>query len=197
MPAELIKDIFQRNGFNLTEEQIQRFDLYLRELKRWNKVHNLTSLEEDEQIIKRHFLDSLTLTLCIEEKGIDVKGKKVCDVGSGAGFPGVPLKIFYQDAINLTLIESVSKKCSFLEYLKVVLDIDYRVLCTRAEKVKEKFYVVVSRALGPLEETLPLLINLSEAYIMVMKGREPVEGFEYCYINLPDIKGNYILLYTL
>lgn len=162
-------------------------------MKRWNKVHNLTSIEEDHLIVVRHFLDSISLSLCFEEKSIRVDGLSVCDVGSGAGFPGVPLKIFYGDRINLTLIESVHKKCSFLEYLKVKLSLDYEVLCTRAEKVERTFDLVVCRALGKLEDILELLRRLSSRYIFIMKGSEVPTGFDYCRISLPDIKESYVI----
>lgn len=156
-------------------------------------MHNLTSVKGDEEIVIRHFLDSVSLKFCIEEKGIDVKDLSVCDVGSGAGFPGVPLKIYYGDRIKLTLVEAVAKKCSFLEYLKVRLGIDYRVLCMDARKLEETFDLVVSRALGKVEKILPILQRLSKGYVMVMKGRDVPEGYEYCKISLGDIKESYIL----
>ncbi|MEN3028551.1 MAG: 16S rRNA (guanine(527)-N(7))-methyltransferase RsmG [Aquificaceae bacterium] len=185
-------EVFRRNGFELSQKQVQNFSLYLQELKRWNRVHNLTSLREDRDIIVRHFLGSLTVSLCLKEKGVEVNGLNLCDVGSGAGFPGVPLKIYYGDLIELTLIEAVAKKCSFLEYLKTRLGISYRVLCKEAQRVEERFDLVVSRALGKLEDILPLLLNLSKGYVLVMKGSAPEEGYNHCKINLPDVKG-YIL----
>lgn len=168
------------------------FETYLKELKRWNKVHNLTSLKEDRDIVIRHFLDSITISLCLKEKGVKVEGLSVCDVGSGAGFPGVPLKIYYGDKIDLTLVEAVAKKCSFLEYLKTKLPISYRVLCKEAQKLQESFDLVVCRALGKLEDILPLLEGLSNRYILIMKGSEVPEGYPYCKIDLPHIK-SYIL----
>ncbi|MDW8293821.1 MAG: 16S rRNA (guanine(527)-N(7))-methyltransferase RsmG [Aquificaceae bacterium] len=185
-------ETFSRNGFELSQEQVKHFSLYLQELKRWNRVHNLTALKEDRDIVVRHFLDSLTVSLCLKEKGVEVGGLKLCDVGSGAGFPGVPLKIYYGDLIELTLIEAVAKKCSFLEYLKTRLGLSYRVLCKEAQSVKERFDLVVSRALGKLENILPLLLGLSERYVLVMKGGEPEEGYQHCRIELPDVRG-YIL----
>ncbi|MDW8032358.1 MAG: 16S rRNA (guanine(527)-N(7))-methyltransferase RsmG [Aquificaceae bacterium] len=185
-------ETFSRNGFELSEQQVKHFSLYLQELKRWNRVHNLTALKEDRDIVVRHFLDSLTVSLCLKEKGVEVGGLKLCDVGSGAGFPGVPLKIYYGDLIELTLIEAVAKKCSFLEYLKTRLGLSYRVLCKEAQSVKERFDLVVSRALGKLENILPLLLGLSERYVLVMKGSEPEEGYQHCRIELPDVRG-YIL----
>ncbi|MFN3976654.1 MAG: 16S rRNA (guanine(527)-N(7))-methyltransferase RsmG [Aquificaceae bacterium] len=188
----LIREVFQRNGFSLHEDQIRSFDTYLRELKRWNKVHNLTALKEDEEIVIRHFLDSVSVSLCLEERGIKVDGLSLCDVGSGAGFPGVPLKIYYGDRIDLTLVESVAKKCAFLEYVKVKLGLSYRVVCKEAQRVEEKFDLVVCRALGKLKDILPILDRLSRRYILIMKGSTPPEGYDYCKIDLPDIK-SYIL----
>ncbi|RMG99568.1 MAG: 16S rRNA (guanine(527)-N(7))-methyltransferase RsmG [Aquificota bacterium] len=190
---ELVSRVFLRNKIVLSDQQAELFSIYLEELKRWNRVHNLTSIEEDEEIVIRHFLDSVSLKLCMEEKGLRVEGLSLCDVGSGAGFPGVPLKIYYQDRIKLTLIERVAKKCSFLEYLKVRLGIEYRVLCKDAGSVEETFDVVVCRALGKLEEILPILQRLSKGYVMVMKGKEVPQGYDHCRISLRDIRESYIL----
>lgn len=122
----------------------------------------MTAIEEDEEIVIRHFLDSVSVSLCLEEKGIRVDGLSLCDVGSGAGFPGVPLKIYYKDSINLTLIESVAKKCAFLEYIKVKLGLSYRVICKDAQRVEEMFDLVVCRAFGKLKDILPILDRLSK-----------------------------------
>jgi 16S rRNA (guanine527-N7)-methyltransferase len=189
-----MEEIFKRNGFELSSDQIKLFEIYLQELKRWNRVHKLTSIEDREKIIIRHFVDSLTLSLCFQQKGIYVIGKSVCDVGSGAGFPGVPLKIYYKDGIKLTLVESTAKKCAFLEYIRVRLSLDYTVVCKRAEQMLENsFDIVVSRALGKLEEVVPMLWRLSRQFIFIMKGKELPKGYDYCKINTHDIKNNYIL----
>ncbi len=193
-----MKSLFERNGFELSEDDLEKFRTYLKELKRWNRVHNLTSVRGDKEIVIRHFVDSLLLTRCFERINLDWKGKSVADVGSGAGFPGVPLKIYLKD-INLTLIESVAKKCSFLEYLKVKLNLDYRVICDRAEKVNERFYIVVSRALGEFEKIIKILEKLSDGYVFVMKGRELKKewitdlGYEPCDVNSRDLGKMYIL----
>lgn len=128
----------------------------------------------------------------MEEKDIKVEGLSVCDVGSGAGFPGVPLKIYYGDKIDLTLVESVAKKCAFLEYIKVKLGLSYRVICKEAQRVEESFDLVVCRALGKLKDILPILDKLSKRYILIMKGSSMPEGYDYCKVDLPDIK-SYIL----
>ena len=135
----------------------------------------------------------MSLSLCFRELGVDPHSKTLCDVGTGAGFPGVPLQIYYQNRLNLTLVESVAKKCSFLEYLKVVLGLDYRVECKRAEDLDRTFQVVFCRALGKFEDVLPLLLSLSEEYVFVMKGKEPIKGYGFCKIDLEDIKDSYVV----
>jgi len=191
-----MREIFREAGFELEEEDLRRLEIYLEELKRWNRVHNLTAIERDEEIVKRHFVDSLSLAKCFLDLGIDWKGKDIADVGSGAGFPGVLLKIYLKE-FNLFLIESVGKKCSFLEYLKVKLDLDWEVICDRAERVKRKFYIVVARALGEFEEIRPLLESLSERYVFVMKGKDIKEEWKKEYdvyeVNINGLPKSYIL----
>ncbi len=193
-----IERFFSRAGFTLEEEDLQRFSLYLHELIRWNRVHNLTSIKDKEGIIRKHFLDSLSIARCFLDLGIEWKGKDVADIGSGAGFPGVPLKIYLKD-IDLYLIESSSKRCSFLEFLKAKLSLDWHVLCRRAESVEKKFHIVVCRALGELEDILPLLEALSSAYIFVMKGKNIKErwltefGLRTYRVRLAGIPESYIL----
>ncbi len=122
----------------------------------------------------------------------------MADVGSGAGFPGVPLKIYLED-IKLYLIEASSKKCSFLEYLKVKLGEDYEVICDRAERVEKKFDATLSRALGEFEEVHKLLENLSNRYVFVMKGKEIKRewiaklGYKLCNLKLSFIPESYVL----
>ena len=129
---------------------------------------------------------------------MDWKGKEFADIGSGAGFPGVPLKIYLGD-IKLFLIEAVAKKCSFLEYLKVKLHEDYEVICERAENLNRNFDVVIARALGEFEDIYELLEKLSRRYVFVMKGREIkkewIEGLGYnlCELKLSFMPRTYVL----
>lgn len=182
----------------LSEEQAKKFEIYLKELLKWNRVHNLTAINQPEEIIKRHFIESVSLYRCFKKAGLDWKGKTFADVGSGAGFPGVPLKIYLND-IKLYLVEAVAKKCSFLEYLKVKLGEDYEVLCERAEKLNREFDVVVSRALGEFEKVYKLLEKLSMGYVFVMKGKEIKEewvkelGYNLCKLELSFVSGSYVL----
>ncbi len=198
MGEDKIVSIFKEAGFSLSDEDVEKFLIYLRELKRWNRVHNLTAVEDEEDIVRRHFLDSLSLAKCFSDLRIDWKGRDIADVGSGAGFPGVPLKIYLKD-FNLFLVESVGKKCSFLEFLKVKLGLEWEVICERAEKLERKFYIVIARALGEFEEIVPILERLSERYVFVMKGKRIEDrwirdfGYKKYRVKLKGLPESYIL----
>ena len=124
---------FRQHGFPLTHDQREQFVIYRGELQRWNSRVNLTSIRDDRDIVMKHFLDSVAALQHFSIKA----GDSVVDVGSGAGFPGLPLKIYLPD-IQLTLVESSSKKASFLQFLMTQLNIasagaDVRIVVQRAE----------------------------------------------------------------
>ena len=109
---EELQQILLQYGFPLEPVQLDQFVIYWRELKRWNSRMNMTSIREDREIIIKHFLDSLSVLQCFDIK----PGDSVIDIGTGAGFPGLPIKIYIPD-IKLVLVESSSKKVSFLRFL--------------------------------------------------------------------------------
>ena len=193
---EKLKELAEKNGIYLSEDQLKKFEIYLNTLTKWNRVYNLTSIRKKEEIITKHFLDSLTLVKLFEKINLDVKGKKIADLGTGAGFPGVPLKIYYGDDIDLYLIEAVQKKCIFLEMLKKELGIEYIVLCDRAENIKdEKFDVVVSRATGETFDVLKWGKDLLKkgGYLIIMKAKKVEEELRpftvsLSFIGLPERK---------
>ena len=112
MESTSIEVEFRKSSFPLSDLQVYQFGLYLKQLKAWNSYINLTSIDDELGIIHKHFLDSLKLLKFIELP----LACRLIDIGSGAGFPGLPLKI-YQPSINLLLVESVSKKASFLQFV--------------------------------------------------------------------------------
>ncbi len=193
---EKLKELAEKNGIHLSEDQLKKFEIYLNTLTKWNRVYNLTSIRKKEEIITKHFLDSLTLVKLFEKINLDVKGKKIADLGTGAGFPGVPLKIYYGDDIDLYLIEAVQKKCIFLEMLKKELGIEYTVLCDRAENIKdEKFDIVVSRATGETFDVLKWGKDLLKkgGYLIIMKAKKVEEELRpftvsLSFIGLPERK---------
>lgn len=152
-------------GLDLTLRQVKQFQIYYRELVSWNKRVNLTAIVDYDEVQVKHFLDSLTLVPVLNAALI----LRVLDVGSGAGLPGVPLKIVCP-SISLTLLDSVAKKTSFLSYLVARLELDsVEILTERAENLaqkegyREQFDLVLSRAVG----TLPTLIELTLPFCKV------------------------------
>lgn len=127
-----LKETFDQHGFPLTTQQVAQFDRYRTELLQWNKHINLTAITDEDEIIHKHFLDSLRVLEHISLKS----GDTVIDVGTGAGFPGIALKIYVPD-IRLTLVEASKKKGSFLKFLSLQLNLHQKVntevLTERAE----------------------------------------------------------------
>jgi len=162
-------------GIPLREQHLNAFSLYKAELRKWNRKVNLTAIEDDEEIAIKHFLDSLTLIPFIEE------GMRVLDIGSGAGFPGLVLKI-YEPSLRLLLMEASQKKVFFLRHMVRVMGLrGVEVLHRRAEEVAEeyrgRFDLVVSRALGPLRDFVIVALPYAKpsGLIIAMKGRRGEE----------------------
>jgi 16S rRNA (guanine527-N7)-methyltransferase len=150
-------------SIELTERQTARFETYYNELTEWNRKFNLTAITEYAEVQVKHFLDSLTACLALD--GQPPPGTKVIDVGAGAGFPGLPLKLAFPD-ICVVLTDSLGKRTRFLHHLVEVLDIaDVEIFTGRAEELghrpdlRENFDLVVSRGVAKLpvllEYTLP------------------------------------------
>lgn len=143
-------------GIFLDEDQIGKFDLYRKELLKWNEKTNLISEKSAQEIASRHFLDSLTAWQFIHKTDA-----RIIDIGSGAGFPGIPLKIAIP-ALRLYLVETNRKKVSFLKHIVRLLKLtDTVVLHERVEnlvmagKWKSFFDILISRAAFKLPEMLP------------------------------------------
>ena len=165
-------------GIQLNSEQVGKFELYYRELIDWNERMNLTSITDYEGVQVKHFLDSLTVKAGM--KSPDTKqGLNVIDIGSGAGLPGIPLKIAFPD-IKLVLLEATSKKAVFLQHVINRLGLDnVEVITDRAEVIahsaqyREKYDLVLSRAVSSLptlaELTLPFC-TVGGRFIAQKKG---------------------------
>ena len=117
--SSLLKKCSAEIGVSLEADQIRQFMIYLEQLQAWNRSVNLTSITLDEEIIIKHFVDSLVALKAEEIR----PGARLLDVGTGAGFPGIPLRIVRQD-LNITLIEPVQKKISFLHYIVGLLRLE-------------------------------------------------------------------------
>ena len=148
---ELCCSEFEKYGLELTQEKYEKFDKYAEFLVEYNKNVNLTAITDSEEILVKHFIDS-TLIL----KYIDIpENSSIIDVGTGAGFPSVPLKIMRPD-IKLTLLDSLAKRITFLQKLCEIIEIDAECIHGRAEDIakmpeyREKFYFACARAVANL-----------------------------------------------
>ena len=141
-------------SINLSDIKLEQFYTYMNLLIEWNKKINLTAIVEEKDIIIKHFLDSLTISKYINSN------QKIMDIGTGAGFPGIPLKIV-QENINMNLIDSLNKRITFLNEvvnkieLKNIVAIHSRAEdLAKIEEHREKYDIVVSRAVAKLNTLL-------------------------------------------
>lgn len=158
---DYLRDQAANYGITLEPDVLQKLDVYAELLVDWNQRMNLTAITEPQEIVIKHFLDSLLLTAVTE---IPQNGSLV-DVGTGAGFPGVPVKILRPD-LELTLLDSLNKRLIFLEVLCDQLGISAQRVHARAEEagrgaLRERFDLATARAVAPLsqlcEYCLPLV----------------------------------------
>lgn len=166
----------------LDENQIEKFILYKKLLQEWNEKINITSITEDSEIDIKHFIDSI-----VPIKTGLLNGKlKVIDIGTGGGFPGIPLKILNED-LDILLLDSTNKKIKFLDEVIEKLELkDIKAYHGRAEelgrdtKFREKYDVAISRAVASLdtlsEYALPF-VNIG-GYFISMKGPDIEEELE-------------------
>lgn len=175
MISEILEKWCSENSVLLSDKQNSDFETYADLLVEWNKKMNLTAITEENEIAVKHFIDSISVL-----KYADIKnGASVIDIGTGAGFPGIPLKIMRND-IELTLLDSLNKRLIFLENVCQNLDIKAKLIHSRAEEgshkpeLREKFDIAISRAVA----NLPSLCEYCMPYVKVggkfisMKGSD-------------------------
>ena len=175
---ELLKISAEKMGIELSQNQLEKFDLYKKLLLEWNEKMNLTAITDDEGIAIKHFADSISVLPLIENKNASL-----IDVGTGAGFPGIPLKIA-NDGFKVTLLDSLNKRITFLEEVKKELGItNLECIHSRAEDggrnadLREKFNYWVSRAVARLsvlsEYCMPFVAV--GGYFISLKGPDAAE----------------------
>ncbi len=178
---KLARELKKLTGLTLTSRQQAALDIYARELALWNRRFNLTAVDNPPLVQVKHFLDSFSAYLAMRNTPM----ARVIDVGTGAGFPGLPLKILFPK-MRLTLVESVSKKARFCQHMVEQLGLeDVEVLCERAETVgrlaehREQYDWALARAVARMpilmEYLLPLVRLGGKA--LAMKGESaPAEA---------------------
>ncbi|AYJ01558.1 16S rRNA (guanine(527)-N(7))-methyltransferase RsmG [Candidatus Phytoplasma ziziphi] len=171
MPFDRLK-----KDFALSDFQLNQFQEYYLFLTHYNKKTNLTSLTNPKDIYFKHFYDSLLISKTFNFEQIN----SLCDLGTGAGFPGIPLKILYPN-LKVFLIDSSLKKINFLELLIKHLHLtNVFVFKEKIEKHKNKYDFVIARALGKLNLILKLasFVTKDKSYFMAMKGPNYKEEFQ-------------------
>jgi len=199
MPKEEFIIKVKELGLVLTDKELHSLDRYYQILKEENSKYNLTRIIEEEEVYLKHFYDSLTIT-----KVVNIDNRSICDLGSGAGFPGLVLAICFPNA-QLTLIEANGKKCHFLNIVKESLNLDNAtIINTRVEdyskKNREVFDIVTARAVAPLKHLLEYGIPLVKVngYFIAMKANTENEEINIVnYYNKLDIKEESRVIFNL
>ena len=155
-------------GIELDETKLYKLNKFYELLIEWNEKINLTRIVEKEEVYLKHFYDSLTIA-----KVVDLSKKEtLCDVGTGAGFPGVVLKIVYPN-LKITLVDSLLKRVNYLNTIIEELELDnIHATHSRGEDFKEKFDVVTARAVANIEKLLNFTMHLvsRDGIFVAMKG---------------------------
>ena len=165
------QNILKEKGIEVSEHQLQQFQKYYEILVEWNEKMNLTAITDKEDVYLKHFYDSLTLT-----KVCDLTGNlTLCDVGTGAGFPGLVLKIFYPN-LDITLVDALQKRVNYLNRVIENLDLNgIEAIHIRAEDLARKgnkYDIVTARAVANLSKLLSWTMPLvkKNGYFVAMKG---------------------------
>ena len=192
--SKFVETIF---GIALFDNAVQKLKIYLQELIKWNNDINLVSFSSLEEVLWRHFADSLSaLALINKYCPPDLQKPYIIDIGTGAGFPGIPIKIMIP-SIKLTLLESQKKKTMFLIDLVEKLELkgidivkDRAEIIGKKEEFREVFDICIARAVAPFnilyEYTLPLIKK--NGWFIAMKGKEYEKNFKES-INVLNLLG--------
>lgn len=194
---EFYKDILEKATYldiAIESEKVKLLYQYMMSLIEWNEKINLTAITEPKEIILKHYIDSFTINQYI---GND---KKVMDLGTGAGFPGIPLKVI-NDSNKITLVDSLNKRIIFLKEIIDKLDLkNIEAIHGRAEelgrdeKYREQYDVVVSRAVAPMNILLEYMIPMLKVngICICMKGNNATEEIEKAENALKQLDGEII-----
>ncbi len=171
----MLQSAAKQFGLEISTRDAERLLRLLDELDEWNQRMNLTAIRERSQQLTKHLLDSLSLQPFLH-------GERVLDVGTGAGFPGLPLAIVNPQR-HFTLLDSTAKKLKFIDHAAQVLELlNVTTVHARAESYRpaERFHIVTSRAVGPIDRFVKWAGHLcvGGGRLLAMKGRYPAEELE-------------------
>ena len=180
MTPEQFKAALEAKGICLSDQQMSQFDQYFMLLVEWNEKMNLTAITEKEEVYLKHFYDSITIAFSHD---FTKEGVTLCDVGSGAGFPSIPLKIVYPNS-EITIVDSLNKRITFLTTLSERLGLEkVNLFHDRAETFgknkafREQFDFVTARAVARLNVLAELCLPLvkKHGYFLAMKAAKSDE----------------------
>ena len=168
MNKELFIEELNKLGINVTEDQLSKLNKFYKLLIEWNEKINLTRITEENEVYLKHFYDSLTIKKVIDLNEVNT----LCDVGTGAGFPGIVLKIIYPH-LKITLVDSLQKRVNYLNTIIKDLELEnIHAIHSRGEDFKEKFDVVTARAVANIEKLVTYTMHLvnKDGQLVAMKG---------------------------
>ncbi len=194
----ILADGARELGLELSSEQLERFQRFYEVLTEWAQRVSLTAVRDEEGVQRRHFLESAALIPTLEEEGFSLRDRSLIDVGSGAGIPGVPLKIL-EPSLRLTLVEAKQRKAEFLLALLPELGLtDVTVVTRRAEQTahdpryREQYDFAVAKALAPLRTLVELTLPFVRmgGLVLAPKGREAESEVQEARTALETLKGS-------
>lgn len=184
---DFMKEISSKEGFELSDRQLEQLDTYAQLLVDWNTKINLTGITEPDEIAVKHFLDSFLLSKGYEEvigESIPLNSTLI-DVGTGAGFPAIPMKILRSD-LKITLLDSLNKRINFLNEVTSTIGVDSIAVHGRAEETahsnvhREKYDIATARAVAKLSELTEFCLPFVKVggYFIALKGRDVQEELD-------------------
>lgn len=193
-------DRLEAHGITVTEEQLHQFELYYEILVEWNEKMNLTGITEREQVYTKHFYDSITLAFYVDMTKVGT----MADIGSGAGFPGIPLKICFPH-LKLTIVDSLNKRINFLKHVVDSLKLtEVELIHGRAEEVARKqgyrdgFDLVTARAVARMAVLNEFCLPFTKVggRFAAMKGSDPAEEVKEAGRSLKELRGELEMIHS-
>ncbi len=200
MVVEQFSARVREHGLELSGRQLEQFEIYYRELVDWNEKMNLTAITEREQVYLKHFYDSLTLAFHVKLDSVST----MADIGAGAGFPSIPLKIAFPH-LKLTIVDSLNKRIHFLNHLTEQLQLqDVKAIHARAEEagrdkeLRDRFDLVTARAVARLSVLNELCLPLVRpgGIFAAMKSAQTSDELQEAKRSIVLLKGKLETIHT-
>ncbi len=190
MNIEQFINILQEKGITLSSRQLEQFETYFHTLVEWNEKMNLTAITDIEDVYLKHFYDSITIAF-----SFPFTNQKIVDIGAGAGFPSIPLKIVFPE-LSVTIVDSLTKRITFLQHLFNVLELDNcKAVSARAEEYaiehREQYDIAMARAVARLNilDELCMPLVKENGYFLSLKGRQANQEVEEAKKGIQKLGG--------